>query len=78
MEYLVEKVCALCYERPWYAKLGGCEAIRFLYTKMAINWVYKHLYTFVKAQLFVMMDLSGEVKIDLFNSRANFRSLTNF
>ncbi|XKL66766.1 hypothetical protein PGB90_010186 [Kerria lacca] len=61
MEYLVEKVCALCYERPWYAKLGGCEAIRFLYTKMAINWVYKHLYTFVKAQLFVMMDLSGEV-----------------
>ena len=22
-EYLVEKMCALCYERAWYAKLGG-------------------------------------------------------
>lgn len=22
-EYLVEKMCNLCYERAWYAKLGG-------------------------------------------------------
>ena len=21
--YLVERMCALCYERPWYCKFGG-------------------------------------------------------
>lgn len=22
-EYMAEKMCALCYERAWYSKLGG-------------------------------------------------------
>ena len=22
--YMAEKMCALCYERAWYSKLGGC------------------------------------------------------
>uniref|UniRef100_A0AAR5Q8F1 FAT domain-containing protein n=1 Tax=Dendroctonus ponderosae TaxID=77166 RepID=A0AAR5Q8F1_DENPD len=61
IEYLSEKMCGLCYERAWYAKLGGCLAIKFMFEKCAIKWVYEHMYTFLKALLFVMMDLTGEV-----------------
>ncbi|KAF7269505.1 transcription-associated protein Nipped-A isoform X2 [Rhynchophorus ferrugineus] len=61
IEYLSEKMCGLCYERAWYAKLGGCIAIRFMFEKCALKWVYEHMFTFLKALLFVMMDLTGEV-----------------
>lgn len=61
MEYLSEKMCSLCYERAWYTKLGGCLAIRFLFERMAPRWVYDHLFVFLKALMFVMMDLTGEV-----------------
>lgn len=61
MEYLAEKMCSLCYERAWYAKLGGCIAIKFLFEKMATKWVLNHLFVFLKALMFVMMDLTGEV-----------------
>ncbi|XP_050553861.1 transcription-associated protein 1 isoform X13 [Spodoptera frugiperda] len=61
MEYLAERMSALCYERAWYAKLGGCIAVKFMVEKMAPEWVYKHVFTFLKAVLFVMMDLTGEV-----------------
>ena len=30
-EYMVERMCVLCYERAWYSKLGGCIAIKFLF-----------------------------------------------
>jgi hypothetical protein len=33
LEYLAEKMCGLCYERAWYAKLGGCLAIKSLAEK---------------------------------------------
>ncbi|XP_013181191.1 PREDICTED: transformation/transcription domain-associated protein [Papilio xuthus] len=61
MEYLAERMSSLCYERAWYAKLGGCIAVKFMLEKMAPEWVYKHVFTFLKAVLFVMMDLTGEV-----------------
>ncbi|XP_046480160.1 transformation/transcription domain-associated protein [Neodiprion pinetum] len=61
MEYLAERMCSLCYERAWYAKLGGCTAIKFLYERMATKWVLDHLFVFLKALMFVMMDLTGEV-----------------
>ncbi|KAK7075696.1 hypothetical protein SK128_020164 [Halocaridina rubra] len=61
MEYLVEKMCGLCYERAWYAKLGGCIAIKFLFERMALKWVLEHQFLFLRALLFVMMDLTGEV-----------------
>ncbi|CAG9767854.1 unnamed protein product [Ceutorhynchus assimilis] len=61
IEYLSEKMCGLCYERAWYAKLGGCIAIQFMFEKCALKWVYEHMFTFLKALLFVMMDLTGEV-----------------
>lgn len=61
IEYLSEEMCGLCYERAWYAKLGGCIAIEFLFEKCATRWVYEHMFTFLKALLFVMMDLNGEV-----------------
>ncbi|KAI1279601.1 Transformation/transcription domain-associated protein [Halotydeus destructor] len=60
-EYLVERMCSLCYDRAWYAKLGGCIAIKFLFERMTLKWVFGHQYTFMKALLFVMMDLTGEV-----------------
>jgi hypothetical protein len=63
MEYLAERMCSLCYERAWYAKLGGCIAIKFLVERMAMRWVYEHLFLFLTALLFVMMDLTGEVHI---------------
>lgn len=61
VEYLAEKMCGLCYERAWYAKLGGCIAIKFMFERCALKWVYEHMFTFLKALLFVMMDLTGEV-----------------
>lgn len=63
MEYMVDKLCALCYDRAWYTKFGGCYAIQFFYSSMSSQWVFEHLYLFVKAQLFVIMDLSGDVYI---------------
>ncbi|KAF5288689.1 hypothetical protein FQR65_LT11954 [Abscondita terminalis] len=61
IEYLSERMCSLCYERAWYAKLGGCIAIKFMFERCALKWVYDHMFTFLKALLFVMMDLTGEV-----------------
>lgn len=61
MQYLAERMSALCYERPWYAKMGGCIALKFLYQHMAMRWLYQHLFSFLKAFMFVIMDLAGEV-----------------
>ena len=61
MDYLAEKMCALCYQRAWYAKLGGCIAIKFLFERMDLRWVLERQFNFLKALLFVMMDLTGEV-----------------
>lgn len=61
MQYLAERMSTLCYERPWYAKMGGCTALRFLYQHMAMRWLYQHLFIFQKAFMFVIMDLDGEV-----------------
>lgn len=61
IEYLSERMCSLCYERAWYAKLGGCIAIKFMFEMCALKWVYEHMFSFLKALLFVMMDLTGEV-----------------
>jgi transformation/transcription domain-associated protein len=66
MEYLAERMCSLCYERAWYAKLGGCIAIKFLVERMAMRWVHEHLFLFLTALLFVMMDLTGEVCLSLY------------
>ncbi|XP_040565461.1 LOW QUALITY PROTEIN: transformation/transcription domain-associated protein [Lepeophtheirus salmonis] len=61
MEYLADRMCNLCYERAWYAKLGGCIAIKFLFERMDLLWVFQHQFSFLKALLFVMMDLTDEV-----------------
>ncbi|KAI0213609.1 Transformation/transcription domain-associated protein [Lamellibrachia satsuma] len=60
-EYLAERMCSLCYDRAWYSKLGGCQAIKFMFEKMSLRWVLDHQFLFLKALLFVMMDLTGEV-----------------
>lgn len=77
-EYLIEKMCALCYERAWYAKVGGCIAIKSLFERMTLKWVLNHQYVFLKALFFVMMDLSGEVTngaIDM--AKTNLEKLLN-
>ena len=61
MEYLGEKMSSLCYERAWYAKLGGCIAIKLLFENMALKWVLEHQFSFLRALFYVMMDLTGEV-----------------
>ena len=61
MEYMAEQMCNLCYERAWYGKLGGCIAIKFLFERMDLRWVFQHQFSFLKALLFIMMDLTGEV-----------------
>lgn len=61
IQYLAEKMTALCYERPWYSKVGGCKAINFLYKHLSMRSLFQHFFTFLKAFLFVLMDLEGEV-----------------
>ncbi|XP_037947653.1 transcription-associated protein 1 isoform X2 [Teleopsis dalmanni] len=61
MQYLAEKMTSLCYERPWYAKVGGCKAIQFMYQHMSLKYLYQHLFTFLKAFMFVLVDLEAEV-----------------
>lgn len=41
--------------------MGGCIALEFLYKHMAMRWLYQHLFMFLKAFMFVLMDLTGEV-----------------
>ncbi|XP_019648042.1 PREDICTED: transformation/transcription domain-associated protein-like [Branchiostoma belcheri] len=60
-EYIVERLCSCCYERAWYAKYGGCVAIRFLLERTSLRWILEHELTFLKALFFVLMDLTGEV-----------------
>ncbi|XP_077979126.1 transformation/transcription domain-associated protein-like [Glandiceps talaboti] len=75
-EYVVEKMCECCYHRAWYAKLGGCIAIKFLMEKMAIKWVLQHQFMCLKALLFVMMDLQGEVSSGALDmAKSNLESL---
>lgn len=63
--YIVERLCACCYEQAWYAKLGGVVSIKFLMERLPLIWVLQNQLTFLKALLFVMMDLTGEVKGNL-------------
>ncbi|XP_076468689.1 transformation/transcription domain-associated protein-like isoform X2 [Babylonia areolata] len=60
-EYLVDKMCSLCYDRAWYAKYGGCLAIKFMYERMALKWVLEHQFNFLRALMFVIMDLTSEL-----------------
>lgn len=61
--YIVERLCACCYEQAWYAKLGGVVSIKFLMERLPLIWVLQNQLTFLKALLFVMMDLTGEVRL---------------
>ncbi|KAG1661730.1 Transformation/transcription domain-associated protein [Nymphon striatum] len=60
-EYMAEKMCSLCYDKAWYAKHGGCTAIKFLCEKMHLTWILEHQFVFLRALLSVVMDLTGEV-----------------
>lgn len=72
MQYLAEKMAALCYERPWYSKMGGCIALKFLFQNMAMRWLYQHLFIFLKAFMFIIMDLTGEVSSGAIDMAKNY------
>uniref|UniRef100_A0A6A7FXF6 Transformation/transcription domain-associated protein-like n=6 Tax=Hirondellea gigas TaxID=1518452 RepID=A0A6A7FXF6_9CRUS len=61
MEYISVKMCQLCYQRAWYAKLGGCLSIKVLFENMTLKWVLQHQFAFLRAFMYVMMDLTEEV-----------------
>uniref|UniRef100_A0A8D8UEY6 Transformation/transcription domain-associated protein n=1 Tax=Cacopsylla melanoneura TaxID=428564 RepID=A0A8D8UEY6_9HEMI len=61
MDYLLDQMCALCYEKAWYTKLGGSYAIQFLYKNFPLSWLLSHIQVILKALLFVIMDLTGDV-----------------
>ncbi|CAL8129543.1 unnamed protein product [Orchesella dallaii] len=61
MDYITDKMCSLCYERAWYAKMGGCEAISFFLDNASLRWVLVNHLHILKALLFVFIDLTGEV-----------------
>jgi transformation/transcription domain-associated protein len=42
---------------------SSCAAISFMYTRMSLKWVLEHQFSFLKALLFVIMDLTSEVSI---------------
>ena len=58
MEYLAERMSNLCYERAWYAKLGGCIAIKFLFERMDLRWVFQHQFRYL---LQLIMFLRSEI-----------------
>lgn len=62
MEYLADRLCGLCYERSWYSKLGGCEAISVLISCTCSRWLLEHQYSCLRALMFVITDLAGEVR----------------
>ena len=41
--------------------LCRCLAIKFMYERMALKWVLEHQFNFLRALLFVIMDLTSEV-----------------
>ena len=44
-----------------YAVYCSCISIKFLCEHMSMKWVLEHQLLFIKALLFVIMDLTGEV-----------------
>ncbi|XP_070855285.1 transcription-associated protein 1 isoform X6 [Drosophila suzukii] len=61
IQYLSEKMISLCYDRPWYSKVGGCQAIQFLCKHMSLRALFQNLFNFLKAFMFILMDLEGDV-----------------
>jgi len=61
INYLVKTMYELCYTRAWFSKMGGCVSIRFFTDNMPIGWLFRYLTRFVRALLYVMSDLTGEL-----------------
>lgn len=61
VNYLVKCMYELCYTRAWFSKMGGCISIRFFTDNMPIGWLFRYLTRFVRALLYVMSDLTGEL-----------------
>jgi len=47
----------------------SCISIKFLCEHMSMKWVLEHQLLFIKALLFVIMDLTGEVRSVYFDCK---------
>lgn len=61
INYLVKSMYELCYTRAWFSKMGGCISIRFFTDNMPVGWLFRYLSRFVRALLYIMSDLTGEL-----------------
>lgn len=61
ISYLVKSLYELCYTRAWFSKMGGCVSIRYFTDNMPLSWLFKNLTKFIRALLYVMSDLTGEL-----------------
>lgn len=56
-EYLVEKMCSLCYDRAWYAKFGGYV-------------LFTLIISFNPVELFVLRMMDVVFRVDGFGCQA--------
>ena len=64
-DLLITKLCSCCYEREWYSKIGGCQGISIMTSKLdlGVHWMRKHETRLVRALLFVLKDLAPEINV---------------
>lgn len=75
MDCIAEKMIQLCYENSWFAKKGGCTALKHLCDQLSVPWIYKSLFSIIKVHLYIIRDLSDDVcsgSIDLAMSNIEF------
>lgn len=60
-DYILQKMCALCYKRAWFSKYGGCFGIDCLFKRMTLSWFLRHQLVIFKALIFVLFELSNDL-----------------
>lgn len=77
-EYMLERFCSLCYERAWYSKYGGCVTLRHFFDRMTLRWLLGHQSVLLKAMLFVIKDLCGELSSGVIDkAKENLETIVN-
>lgn len=55
---LAAKFCSACYKQRWTEKIGACQGIDTLLTKLQLgtHWILDHIIEFVKGLLYTIKD----------------------
>lgn len=61
MQYIFDKIISLFYNRSTFTKKGGCLALRYFCDQQPSIWVASHLFSIIKAHIFVIRDLTDDV-----------------